>query len=134
DDGLDLRAAQVDAAARRHAVSLWEGARAVGDDGAVALASAGAECLRRLQDCRPSRTSQGGEAMKQYAILRRSGWRSPEDLQEAAARSTRVGNEEMPDDVRWIRSYVLQEDGGSVGTVCIYEATSPDAIRQHASR
>jgi len=72
--------------------------------------------------------------MKQYAILRRSGWRSPEDLQEAAARSTRVGNEEMPDDVRWIRSYVLQEDGGSVGTVCIYEATSPDAIRQHASR
>jgi hypothetical protein len=72
--------------------------------------------------------------MELYAILRRSGWRSPEDLQEAAARSTRVGNEEMAADVRWIRSYVLEEGGGSVGTVCIYEATGPEAIREHASR
>ena len=37
----------------------------------------------------------------------------------------------MPDEVRWIRSYVLEEGGGSVGTVCIYQATSPDAIRKH---
>ncbi len=71
--------------------------------------------------------------MKLYAILRRGGWRSPAELQEAAARSTRVGNEEMADEVRWIRSYVLDEGGGSVGTVCIYEATSPEAIRKHAS-
>ena len=71
--------------------------------------------------------------MKLYAILRRSGWRSPEELGEAAARSTKVGDEDMPDDVRWIRSYVLDEGGGSVGTVCIYEATSPEAIRKHAS-
>jgi hypothetical protein len=71
--------------------------------------------------------------MKLYAILRRSGWRSADELGEAAARSTRVGNEDMPDDVRWIRSYVLDEGGGSVGTVCIYEATSPEAIRRHAS-
>jgi hypothetical protein len=72
--------------------------------------------------------------MNTYAILRRSGWRSPGDLQEAAARSTKVGDEEMPDDIRWIRSYVLEEDGGSVGTVCIYQATSPEAIRDHAGR
>ena len=70
--------------------------------------------------------------MNNYAILRRSGWRSPQDLEEAAARSTKVGNEDMPEDVRWIRSYVLEEDGGSVGTVCIYQATSPEAIRKHA--
>ena len=70
--------------------------------------------------------------MQLYAILRRSGWRSPEELGEAAARSTKVGNEDMPDDVRWIRSYVLDEGGGSVGTVCIYEATSPDALQKHA--
>jgi thiamine biosynthesis protein ThiC len=69
-----------------------------------------------------------------YVILRRSGWRSPEDLQAAAARSAKVGDEEMSDDIRWIRSYVLQEDGGSVGTVCIYQASSPEAIREHASR
>jgi hypothetical protein len=69
--------------------------------------------------------------MQLYAILRRSGWRSGADLEEAAARSTKVGNEDMPDDIRWIRSYVLEEDGGSVGTVCIYQATSPEAIRKH---
>ena len=71
--------------------------------------------------------------MELYAILRRSGWRSGPELEEAAARSTKVGNEEMADDVRWIRSYVLDEPDGSVGTVCIYEATSPEAIRKHAS-
>lgn len=71
--------------------------------------------------------------MELYAILRRSGWRSPEELTAAAERSTRVGNEDMPEDLRWIRSYVLEEQGGSVGTVCIYEATSPEAIRRHAS-
>jgi|SRR5215211_2546780 len=72
--------------------------------------------------------------MNMYAILRRSGWRSPGDLDEAAARSRQVGDEEMPDDIRWIRSYVLEEGGGSVGTVCIYQATSPEAIRDHAGR
>jgi Protein of unknown function (DUF4242) len=71
--------------------------------------------------------------MQTYAILRRSGWRSPGELEEAAARSTQTGDE-MSDDIRWIRSYVLEEDGGSVGTVCIYQATSPEAIRDHASR
>jgi hypothetical protein len=72
--------------------------------------------------------------MNTYVILRRSGWRSPGDLQAAAERSKRVGDEEMSDDIRWIRSYVLEEHGGSVGTVCIYQASSPEAIRDHASR
>src|SRR5665811_1420284 len=72
--------------------------------------------------------------MNTYVILRRGGWRSPKDLQAAAERSTKVGDEEMSDDIRWIRSYVLEEGGGSVGTVCIYQASSPEAIREHASR
>jgi hypothetical protein len=71
--------------------------------------------------------------MELYVILRRNGWRSGADLEEAAARSGRVGDEEMPDEVRWIRSYVLEEGAGSVGTVCIYEATGPEALRKHAS-
>lgn len=72
--------------------------------------------------------------MDTYVILRRSGWQSPEELEVAAGRSAQVGDEEMSDDIRWIRSYVLEEDGGSVGTVCIYQATSPEAIREHADR
>jgi len=72
--------------------------------------------------------------MNTYVILRRSGWQSAAELQEAAERSRKVGDEEMSDDIRWIRSYVLQEDGEAVGTVCIYQATSPGAIRDHAAR
>ena len=72
--------------------------------------------------------------METYVILRRGGWRSPRELQEAAARSTKVAEQEMPDDVQWIRSYVLEEDDGSLGTVCIYQASSPEAIRDHAAR
>jgi hypothetical protein len=69
--------------------------------------------------------------MQTYVIRRRDGWKTPEELAEAAARSTAEG-EAMPDDIRWIRSYVLDEGAGSVGTVCIYEATSPEALRKHA--
>jgi len=72
--------------------------------------------------------------MDTYVILRRSGWRSGNELEEAAERSRQVGDEEMSDDIRWIRSYVLDEGGGPVGTVCIYQATSPEAIREHADR
>ncbi len=72
--------------------------------------------------------------MDTYVILRRSGWRSPAELEEAAGRSAKVGDEEMSDDIRWIRSYVLEEGGGSVGTVCIYQASSPEAIMEHARR
>jgi len=72
--------------------------------------------------------------MNTYVILRRGAWGSPEELGEAAARSKSVGDEQMSDDIRWIRSYVLEEPDGSIGTVCIYQATSPEAIREHASR
>jgi thiamine biosynthesis protein ThiC len=72
--------------------------------------------------------------MKTYAILRRNGWRSGAELEEAAARSTKVGDDEMSNDIRWIRSYVLAEPDGTVGTVCIYQASSPEAIREHAQR
>lgn len=71
--------------------------------------------------------------MQLYTILRRSGWRSAADLEAAAARSKQVADEQMPDDVRWIRSYVLDEGAGTVGTVCVYEAKDPEAIRRHAS-
>ncbi len=72
--------------------------------------------------------------MDTYGILRRSAWADTPELQVAAAESTRVGNEEMPDDVRWIRSYVLAEPDGRVGTVCIYQGSSEAAVREHAER
>jgi hypothetical protein len=72
--------------------------------------------------------------MNLYVIRRPSGWRTPEQLGEAAARSRRVGDEEMPHDVRWIRSYVVHEADGGLGTFCIYQASSPEKIREHAAR
>jgi len=72
--------------------------------------------------------------MNTYVILRRGAWPNGDELGEAAARSKAVGDEQMSDDIRWIRSYVLKEPDGTVGTVCIYQATSPEAIREHASR
>ncbi len=72
--------------------------------------------------------------METYVIMRRSAWADAPELQAAAAESTRVGNEEMPDDVRWIRSYVIQEADGRLGTACIYQATSEAAAREHARR
>jgi len=70
--------------------------------------------------------------MDLYVIIRRNGWASADDLERAAARSTEEGDKDGSG-VRWIRSYVLAEDGGEVGTVCIYEADSPEAIRNHAA-
>jgi hypothetical protein len=72
-------------------------------------------------------------AMNLYVILRRNAWAAAEDLEVSAARSTAEGDK-MSDDIRWIRSYVLDEADGRVGTVCIYQASSPDAIREHAQR
>jgi hypothetical protein len=69
-----------------------------------------------------------------YVILRRSAWADAPELGVAAEESTRVGNEEMPDDVRWIRSYVLAETDGRLGTACIYQGTSEAKVREHAER
>ncbi|MEW6119949.1 MAG: DUF4242 domain-containing protein [Pseudomonadota bacterium] len=72
--------------------------------------------------------------MKNYVILRRDGWKTMGDLEQAAARSRKVGDDQMASDIRWIRSYVLDETNGSKGTVCIYQAASEEAIREHARR
>jgi hypothetical protein len=69
-----------------------------------------------------------------YVITRPIGWANLEELKVAGARSAAIGNEEMPDKVRWIRSYVTRHEGGRIGTVCIYQATDPEAIREHARR
>lgn len=72
--------------------------------------------------------------MKTYVILRRSAWEDGQELEAAAAVSGNVADEEMSDQVKWIRSYVLDEEDGTLGTVCIYQAVDDDAIMEHAQR
>jgi uncharacterized protein DUF4242 len=83
---------------------------------------------------RPIVLSREEDTMKLFAIRRPMGWKTPDDLAEAAKVSARVGDEEMSSDIRWIRSYVVIEADGSLGTICIYEASSVDKIREHAER
>ena len=72
--------------------------------------------------------------MQLYVIRRPSAWATIPDLQEAGAISARIGDEEMPSSIRWIRSYVVSEPDGRIGTFCIYEAADGAAIREHARR
>jgi hypothetical protein len=70
--------------------------------------------------------------MDTYVILRRHGFKDPDDLTEAAGRSTAEGDKMGEGEVRWIRTYALAEEDGTVGTVCIYQASSPEALERHA--
>lgn len=72
--------------------------------------------------------------MKTYVIRRRNAWKTAEELQATAAVSKRIGDDDMPDKVRWIRSYVVHEADGTLGTACIYQAVDASAIREHARR
>jgi len=72
--------------------------------------------------------------MNLYVIRRPLVATNADELQAAAARSKQVGDNEMSDDIRWIRSYVVHETDGGLGTVCIYQASSPEKIREHATR
>jgi hypothetical protein len=72
--------------------------------------------------------------MQTFVIRRRNAWKNAQELEATAGVSLRIGNDEMADQIRWIRSYVVSEDDGTLGTVCIYQAVSADAIREHARR
>ncbi|MGA9603921.1 MAG: DUF4242 domain-containing protein [Methyloceanibacter sp.] len=69
-----------------------------------------------------------------YVIRRPSAWADLAELEAAGAKSAKIGNEEMPNRVRWIRSYVVEEPDGRIGTVCIYQARDPESIRAHSRR
>ena len=72
--------------------------------------------------------------MNTYAIRRKDAWKSPEELQQVAERSKQVADDDFPQDIRWIRSSVIAEPDGSLGSVCIYQATDHEAVRKHAHR
>jgi hypothetical protein len=72
--------------------------------------------------------------MNLYAIRRRNAWESPEELEEVGARSKEVGDTEFPDNLAWSRTYVVKDEDGTLGSVCIYQATDIETVREHAER
>ena len=71
--------------------------------------------------------------MDTFMIRRREAWKTPAELEAAAARSTSVAENEFPNTISWIRSYVVEETDGNLGTICIYQASDADAVRDHAA-
>jgi len=72
--------------------------------------------------------------MQTYVIRRKNYWKTAEELEKSASLSAKVGTQEMASEVKWIRSYVVREEDGKLGTVCIYQGVSPEAIQEHARR
>jgi hypothetical protein len=72
--------------------------------------------------------------MKTYAIRRNNAWQSSTEVEQVAGRSKQVADDDFPSDIRWIRSYVIAEEDGTLGSVCIYQATGREAITEHAQR
>ncbi len=79
-------------------------------------------------------TMESAPEMKMYAIRRKHAWKSPAEVEQVGARSKQVADDEFTTDIRWIRSYVIAEEDGTLGSVCIYQATSREAITKHAQR
>jgi len=71
--------------------------------------------------------------MELYVIRRRGIWSDEDQLVATNQKSLQVG-EDMKDRLRWIRSYAVTEDDGRIGSVCIYEARDPEAVREHGRR
>ncbi|EYD78092.1 hypothetical protein Rumeso_00328 [Rubellimicrobium mesophilum DSM 19309] len=71
--------------------------------------------------------------MQTYVIRRPSFCADMAELEACGRTSAEVG-EQMSSRVRWIRSYVVEEPDGRLGTVCIYQARDGESIREHARR
>ena len=85
------------------------------------------------QNASPSTTGRG-KGDEHIRDPTEKAWQSPKELEATAERSKEVAGTEFPDDIAWIRSYVIKEEGGTLGTICIYQASSVDKVREHAKR
>lgn len=69
-----------------------------------------------------------------YLVRRPNCWPGMAEFDRSAALSRRIEEEEMARKVTWLRSYVVREPDRTLGTVCLYQAVSPEALREHARR
>jgi uncharacterized protein DUF4242 len=65
-----------------------------------------------------------------YLVPRTRAWLSAEEV-AAAADCVPAVNDTI-DGLRWIRSYIVEEEDGTFSGYCVYEAESPDALLRHA--
>jgi hypothetical protein len=65
----------------------------------------------------------------QYVVSRPRAWLSREELQASMECAPAV-LEQFAEHVRWLRSYVICEDDGTLSGQCYYEATSPEWLER----
>ncbi len=70
--------------------------------------------------------------MQTYLVVRRSAWRSEQAQRDADARSSAEA-ERLGHEIACIYSYVLEECDRTLGSFCVVQATSPEAVRRHAT-
>jgi hypothetical protein len=70
--------------------------------------------------------------METYMIVRRRAWRT-RAAATAATRRADTEAERLSEVVAHVRSYVLDETDGTMGSICVYEAVGPEAIRRHST-
>lgn len=68
-----------------------------------------------------------------YLVRRRSYWPTLAELDDTADAARRVGAR-MATEVSWLRTYVVREEDGLLGTVCLYQSVAPEALVRHAVR
>ena len=69
--------------------------------------------------------------MQTYLVVRRSAWLSEQAQRDADARAAEAAH--TFDDIACVYGYVLEECDRTLGSICIVEATSPEAVRRHAA-
>ena len=70
------------------------------------------------------------------ADVRRGATRCVEDARRRQCGTSPCGERELErfeEVVRWLRSYEVEEIDGAIGSICLYEAVNPEAIRHHSA-
>ena len=70
--------------------------------------------------------------MQTFVVVRRGAWKTQGDVRAARHRAAR-DLERFEEVARWLRSYEVEEIDGAIGSICLYEAVTPEAIRQHSA-
>jgi len=69
-----------------------------------------------------------------FLVRRRRAWPGAAEFERSAALARRIADDELPLEVVWLHSHVVDERDGTLGSVCLYQAVSVAALREHARR
>ncbi len=69
-----------------------------------------------------------------HLVRRRSAWAGADDFVRSAGIARRIAEQDMPRELVWLHSHLVDEGDGRLGSVCVYQAVGAAALREHARR